>query len=266
MKVTIQKFDVSGFKNHRIILVVGKRGTGKSTLLRDLLGHLASRVEFGMAMTPTEESAEMFRGVMPAQWVHPCFDPMRVESMLNIQRECARKHKIRDLFLVMDDCMYDKKVLKGLCMRDLFMNGRHLHITYCNAMQYVMDMGPDLRTQVDYVFALRENIHSNKTKLWKYFFGMFSTYADFNKVMEKCTEDHSALVLDNTAKTNDIESCVFWYKAAYPPPPVRMGAPRFWDASTRCVRSEREKEALRDNETEDTQKDTRIMQVDKKDK
>ena len=72
-------------------------------------------------------------------------------------------------------------------MRDLFMNGRHLSITFCNAMQYVMDMGPDLRTQVDYLFALRENIHSNKQKLWKYFFGMFNKYDEFNRVMEKCT-------------------------------------------------------------------------------
>ena len=39
---------------------------------------------------------------------------------------------------------------------------RHYKITFLNAVQYVMDLGPDLRTQVDYVFALSENIISNK--------------------------------------------------------------------------------------------------------
>ena len=33
--------------------------------------------------------------------------------------------------------------------------------------------------------ALRENIMSNKSKLWKYFFGMFDRYEDFARVMDK---------------------------------------------------------------------------------
>ena len=118
--------------------------------------------------------------------------------------------------------MYDKKILRGLCMRDLFMNGRHLHVTFLNAMQYIMDMGPDLRTQVDYVFALRENIISNKSKLHKYFFGMFDKYEDFSRVMDRCTENHGCLVLDNTAKTNNLEDCLFWYRASIDQPEFKV--------------------------------------------
>ena len=44
----------------------------------------------------------------------------------------------------------------------LLSHTRHYKITFLNAVQYVMDLGPDLRTQVDYVFALSENIISNK--------------------------------------------------------------------------------------------------------
>ena len=42
--------------------------------------------------------------------------------------------KQRSLFIIMDDCMYDKKILKGVGIRDLFMNGRHLSVTLCNAV------------------------------------------------------------------------------------------------------------------------------------
>ena len=65
-------------------------------------------------------------------------------------------------------------------MRDLFMNGRHLKSALILAMQYCMDMTPDLRSQVDYCFCLRENIVSNKMKLWKFFFGGFANFDDFN--------------------------------------------------------------------------------------
>lgn len=52
-------------------------------------------------------------------------------------------------------------------MRELFMNGRHRRMFVLIAMQYVLDMPPDLRSQVDYVFALRDTIHSSRDKLWK---------------------------------------------------------------------------------------------------
>jgi hypothetical protein len=81
------------------------------------------------------------------------------------------------------------------------------------ACQYLMDVPPDLRCQVDYVFALKESIMTNKIKLWKFFFGMFPTYDSFSKVFDECTRDHRAIVLDNTQSNTDVSECIFWYKA-----------------------------------------------------
>ena len=246
-KVRLKQFDVTTMKPHRIILVVGKRGTGKSVLQRDLMYNMREKIDFGLAMTPTEETAEMFRQHMPDDWIYSSFSTTKLDTMLIVQRDAVRHKKARSLFLILDDCMYDKKILKGVGIRDLFMNGRHLNITVCNTMQYIMDMGPDLRTQVDYVFALRENIISNKSKLWKYFFGMFEKYEDFAKVMDKCTEHHGALVMDNTAGSNQIEDSIFWYKATYDLPSFRIGKQVFWDLADACHRSadERDEEELR---------------------
>ena len=240
MRLQIQKFDPSSMKRHRIILMVGKRGTGKSVLLRDVMYRIHQQVDFGIAMTPTEESCEMFRAHMPEAWIYSSFNSAKLESMLDMQRQLGRKKKQRNLYIVLDDCMYDKKVLKGVGMRDLFMNGRHLQVTFMNALQYIMDMGPDLRTQVDYVFALRENIISNKMKLWRYFFGMFDKFEDFSRVMDKCTDNHGALVLDNTAKTNRLEDCLFWYKAELNIPRFSMGKPLFVQMAARSQKTERD--------------------------
>ena len=246
MQLKVQKFDPQQIKPHRIILFIGKRGTGKSKLLADIMYHIRDRVDFGLAMTPTEESATTFRQTMPEQWIYNNFAASKLEAMLNMQRELGKKGKQRHLFVVMDDCMYDKKVMKGTSVRDLFMNGRHLKVTFCNAVQYIMDMGPDLRTQVDYVFALRENIISNKMKLWKYFFGMFEKYEDFARVLDRCTENFSCLVLDNTTPTTRVEDCVFWYRAKVDLPSFRMGKPLYWKlaASTTKTDHDREREEL----------------------
>ena len=272
MRLKVQKFDPNTLKPYRIIIMIGKRGTGKSTLIADILYHISQKVDFGVAMTPTEESCSMFREHMPESWIYNTFAANKLEQMLQLQRDLGKKNKIRHLFVVMDDCMYDKKILRGLCMRDLFMNGRHLKVTFLNAMQYIMDMGPDLRTQVDYVFALRENIISNKSKLHKYFFGMFDKYEDFSRVMDRCTENHGCLVLDNTAKTNNLEDCLFWYRASIDLPAFRMGKDIYWKMASQTRKSDddidreaEEQELIKRQELLDKKRGQRITCVEKHD-
>ena len=92
-----------------------------------------------------------------------------------------------------------------------------------------MDLTPDLRANVDYVFILRENVLQNREKLYKSFFGIFPTLDMFNQVMTKCTENYECLVLDNTSKSNKIEDCVYWYKANLRKN-FRIGSPAIWKA------------------------------------
>ena len=56
------------------------------------------------------------------------------------------------------------------------MNGRHVKLMLYLTMQYCMDLSPDLRANIDYIFVLRENILANKEKIYKNFFGIFPTF------------------------------------------------------------------------------------------
>ena len=97
-------------------------------------------------------------------------------------------------------------------------------------MQYCMDLSPDLRANIDYVFILRENIIQNREKIYKNFFGIFPNFDMFVQVLDTCTENYECLVLDNTSKSNKIEDVVFWYKAKIrPEKSFRIGAPQFWN-------------------------------------
>jgi len=101
------------------------------------------------------------------------------------------------------------------------------------AVQYLMDLGPALRTQVDYCFALRENVISNRERLHKYFFGVFPRFEEFSRVLDACTANYECLVIDNTVQSNNITDCVFWYKASPDLPPFRLCAPVFWELEQR---------------------------------
>ena len=67
-------------------------------------------------------------------------------------------------------------------------------------MQYALGIPPALRSNVDYVFILRENINSNRKRLYEHYAGMFPTYEIFSQVMDQCTSNYECLVIDNTYK------------------------------------------------------------------
>ena len=244
MNVDIQRFDPSTIKPHRIAVLIGKRGTGKSTLLEDLLYHQRRQLDMLVACTPTESSAEMFATHTPDTLVHDGLSQTMLEALLASQKRCAKRaskdstrSRPRSVMLCLDDCGYDKSTLRSRGIRDLFMNGRHRCCALTFSLQYLMDMSPDLRSNTDYVFVLKDTIRSNREKLHKFFFGMFDTYRDFAKVLDACTEDNEALVLDNTnaAKSSSISDSVFWYKAMAKTPPYQIGRPVFWRLHTRVA-------------------------------
>ena len=101
-----------------------------------------------------------------------------------------------------------------------------------------MDLSPDLRTNIDYIFAMRENIIANRAKLHKFFYGMFEKYEDFAKCMDATTAQYGSMVLDNTQKSNEIEDCVMWYRARVDLPSFKLGRSIYWKLDKKCKRTE----------------------------
>jgi hypothetical protein len=125
--------------------------------------------------------------------------------------------------LMLDDIMYDKNaILKDESTRFIFMNGRNNNITMIITMQYCMDLTPDLRNNIDFIIALRDNVHSNREKLWRNFFGVVPNSDAFHQIFQSCTTGYNCIVLDNTSRSGNIEDCVFYYSADATPEPARI--------------------------------------------
>jgi predicted ATP-binding protein involved in virulence len=189
VNVGIRKFPIENMKPDSVVLLVGKRGTGKSILMKDILYQLCKYYDQGVAMTPTQDTIDTLKEFMPESCIYDQCEPEVLEKIIKFQKKMQKKEPRRDkrIFIVFDDCMFDKKVIKHKAVRDVFMNGRHYNLFFINAVQYIMDMGPDLRNNVDYVFALRDASRSSREKLWKNFFGMFPTYDQFSEAFDACT-------------------------------------------------------------------------------
>jgi len=238
----VMRFDPTTIKPDATVLLLGKRGTGKSTLLIDLMSYMESKLYAGIAMAPTQDSIDMFESFLPRSLVFSDFNADAVGRLMNAKRLLSRMNKRkqkratergeaytkRHIAVLLDDCMSDKKNLKHNEVRDVFMNGRHEDVFFVNLQQYLMDMGPELRAQIDYVFVMRDSSHDSRVKLWRNFFGMFGDYQDFADLLDSCTENYECLVLNTRVQSNKFQDCIFWYKARSPAPEFRIGAPAMW--------------------------------------
>ena len=235
----IKKFDPRSIGESRIIFILGRRNTGKSTLMQSLLYHMP-RPDYVVAMAPTEDTLRMYREFLPESCIFDHFSQDKLERIVSVQRELVNRGKKRTVLIILDDCLYQKGVLKSNAMRSIFFNGRHDHISLMCAAQYMMEVDVSLRTNIDYVFTMRENILTNRQKLYKYFFGQFARFDDFDKVMTACTQDYKTLVLDGTIPSTDVHDSVMWFKASLDVPPFRLCRPVFWAMSKRYGLSQEE--------------------------
>jgi hypothetical protein len=238
--IQLKKFDPAKIGDEKICVVIGKRGTGKSTLIADLM-YNKRHVPMGIVQSATEEGNKFYSKFVPDIFIYNDFSVEAIEKVVARQKRMViRGAPNPNCFIILDDCLHDKKNLKCPIIRQIFQNGRHWKIFMVVAAQYALDMSPDLRGNVDYVFILRENIIQNRERLYKSFFGVFPTFQQFCQVMDVCTENFEALVLDNTSKSNKIEDCVFWYKA-----PIRSnfrcGSEMMWQYHNKNYRPDQPK-------------------------
>ena len=238
MSLELKKFNMNQIDNDKVVVLIGKRETGKSFLVKDLLFH-NQEIPVGTVISGTEGANSFYSKIMPSIFIHGEYKPEIIKNVLKRQKKII--HTIQQeksefgqtnidprAFLILDDCLYDKSWVNNKDVRSLFMNGRHYKMMFIITMQYALGIPPNLRTNIDFVFLLRENIVSNRKRLYEQYAGMFPSFDIFCQVMDQCTESFECLVINNNAKSNRLEDQVFWYKAE-PHEDFRLGAQQFWD-------------------------------------
>lgn len=223
-----------------VIVLIGRRDTGKSFLVRDLLFHHVD-IPIGTVISGTEAGNGFYACHVPKLFIHDEYNTGIIENILkrqkavikqvNKQIETYKKSAIdARAFVILDDCLYDNGWARDKMMRLLFMNGRHWKVMLIITMQYPLGIPPTLRTNIDYVFILREPYIANRKRIYENYAGMFPTFESFCQVMDQCTENYECLVIDNNVKSNQLQEQIFWYKAENHKD-FKLGSKEFWEMS-----------------------------------
>ena len=230
-KYRIFEFDTDAMVPNSHILIIGKRGTGKSWLVRELLKKYITTeaaLEKSLIVAPTDRMNPFYGSIYPNKEIKYQLDENDLklylkECILDIENARVNKgNDENDVYtdidngcVVLDDALRSVKMHNKMeSLQEILMNGRHYKTSVIATIQILLGLTPELRNNFDYVFLGREDSTICKKKLYNSFGSIFPTYDMFDQVFKRCTENYSFMVIDNRRPTNDISDKIFWYKTS----------------------------------------------------
>jgi len=215
----------------RKIVVIGKPGMGKSSLIKGLLYAKKHLFPVGVVFSGTEDSNHDYSKNFPRLFIHNGNDIDALTEAVKRQKAASQHLTNPYSVIIQDDCTDNPNELNKPIYHAIFKNGRHWKLWYILSLQYCMDIKPVIRNNIDYTFILKETNNENRKKLWRNYANCISDFDTFCELMDTITGDYTALVIDNTTQSNNLEDCVFYYKADLVPKGWKFGSPAYWNFS-----------------------------------
>ena len=227
----LKKLDPRMIGDDRCVFIINKRGVGKTTVSK-CLAYYKKHIPMGLIMNGTEEATKAYAPICPDIFIFNKWEPKQVETLLARQKRQVHEGKpLSSVFLIMDDVAYDKKLFSDKVFRELIMNGRPLKIYTQVCVQYVGDLNPAIRENIDFLIVGFTPGHNLRKKYFDNFFaGLIDDFPTFCTILDATTQNHECLVLDNTKLTTKVSERLYWFKAKLDMPPFKMGSKGFWSA------------------------------------
>jgi len=235
-KLPINEFKLESMCENPSIVMIAKRGSGKSVVCKAILRHF-SNIPVGMIIAPTDRMNCFYGNFFPNTYIHYDYRSDIIEKLLYRQDKIIEKRKNKEkknikidsrAFIVMDDCLSKKGTwMKDQPITELLYNGRHYELMYILTMQYPLGITPELRGNFDYIFLLAEDFVSNLKRIYDHYAGMFPDFNSFRQTFVQLTADFGCMVISNRgARTSFLEK-IFWYRAPNDTMKINIGCNQF---------------------------------------
>lgn len=237
--IVLGKFDPSMIAPDDIGVSIGKRRTGKTTGVLDIM-YSRRMIPDGVVLCGTADASDSYEQIVPQVFIHDHWNDAVIESAIKRQQALNFERKQQGLpkkmfFLTVDDLGWDDKFCNNRQLKRLLMNGRWWGFALWVVLHHPLGFKPAMRNQFDWIMIHRENMPSQRKRIYDHYAGAIGSYATFCEVLDKATENFGVLVIRNTGTTNKLEDNFMWWKPKIRDwrvnknqPKWHMGCKSFW--------------------------------------
>ncbi len=215
-KLILQESNLNNIVDCASIAILGKRRTGKTTWAMFIIQHFKTKIDRYTVMCGNKDNLVEWKKV-----VHSLFIMLKDSEQLieirdyqdrkccefnNNQRTIPRKYK---LCIVLDDCGSDRAFMHSNIMKDIVSNGRHYGTTIIILSQYLNQLHPENRDQIDYLCMLHTSNGKNLKKVFEEYINLYDLRT-FRYVLNACTVNFGMCFIDNTKPVTRLEEFVFF--------------------------------------------------------
>lgn len=197
-------------------IVVSKRNSGKSFLVRDLVYNMSKQQRIHQVIVMSNTSGLSLNkdyDFIDKKFL-TTFAQEKIERLMKIQQKAIKAGKIREVLLVLDDVIGGdgtKKAEGNRLIRSLYANGRHYHISIVLLSQIANRLlEPPLRENSDYIFFSRLGQRGLET-LWESI--PVIQKKEFIRFCSTHNKDFTFILYDNMTQSNDPIDFLFLVKA-----------------------------------------------------
>lgn len=208
---TYNKFDISKLKEFNNILIIGKVGSGKSRLIKDILikNNMLNKT---MAISPTEALNNFYSNIISPLLTYDKLDNRLIDKIKLRQNILIRSNQDANLNVILDDCDLVEHLRNNEFLNLFIYNSRLYKLNNIMTTEY-SNITPTIRSNIDYVIFMNDNFTNDKQKLYNHYGRAFASFDQFERVFDKMTLNYGCMVIDNKSRSNNITESVFWYKA-----------------------------------------------------
>lgn len=217
--IELRKFDMACVACDSTIIMIGRRGVGKSTAILDLI-HYHREIPRAYVVAPTDTLDNFYSNIVPQDHISKDYSSEWVDGVMLQQKNAITNHSGSNTtednraIIVLDDCIYTPCWKHDPKLAFLFMHNHRLKCMFIMSLQYPISIPPNLMANVDFLIIYREPDSLIRRRIFDTTVckTLFCNFDVFVQVMDSLSL-HESMVIKVGCVNGRIEDAVFWHRA-----------------------------------------------------
>lgn len=190
---------------NKIVLLVAKRNSGKSQMLRYLFNQQKHLFRAVFCICPTESVNSFYSDLVKKENIFSEWNEEWTEKLIAkmTQVNAGKSDKeASHILLILDDCCSDTNFHQSKSFKKLCTRGRHIKISVVITSQYIYQLAPVSRNNADFILCSQMNTQGLDLLTTEFLFGNI-TKKEFIELYYKNTTNFGFLVIKNSCAKNN---------------------------------------------------------------